>query len=364
MTTRVLQVLGRSAGGIARHVAQITAALDSEELEIDVAGPDDLPITMPKPVVSLEIPDGVAGHTRAVTALRRILVDGRYDLVHAHGLRAGIDAAVAARSRGKPSLLTVHNLVRADVSGRTKAAFYRHAEPLSVRLSTRTFVVSEDIARHLRSSLPRTAAKVEVLYLGIGKAPEVGRDREAVRRELELEDDDMLVVTASRLSPQKALDVMLSAVELLEDRVVLAVLGEGPDGRRLEGLAAEKGIAARIRWLGWRNDIADFIAAAEAFCLSSNWEGVPLAAQEAILLGTPVVATDVGGMSELVTDGRGGRLVGKGDAEALAGALHEVLFDEATALRYVERARRDLTARFSTERMLARLKEAYRWYAR
>jgi len=299
-----------------------------------------------------------------VRRLRSYLRQGDYDVVHAHGLRAGIDAAVAARRAARPSLLTVHNLVRADVSGRAKAMFYKRAEPLSVRLSAHTFAVSEDIARHLRSASPRSAGKIEVLYLGIGDAPQTVLDSRATRREAGVGDDARMIVTAARLSAQKALPVMLRALARLPDDVVLVVLGRGPDEDELRTLALALGLEPRVRWLGWRDDIADFLAAADVFCLSSNWEGVPLAAQEAILLGTPVVSTAVGGMRELIADRSSGRLVDKGDDAQLAGALDEVLGSAPIAERYAGQALTDLRRRFSTPRMLARLKDAYAWHAR
>ena len=100
----VLQVLGRSAGGIARHVAQITEALDDDELAVDVAGPTDLPVRMPKAVIPLDIPDGPRGHSQVVRRLRSYVKQGDYDVLHAHGLRAGIDAALAGRPLEIPAL--------------------------------------------------------------------------------------------------------------------------------------------------------------------------------------------------------------------------------------------------------------------
>ncbi|MGH2735183.1 MAG: glycosyltransferase family 4 protein [Actinomycetota bacterium] len=357
---RVLQVLGRSAGGIARHVAQITEMLDGDGLRIDVAGPPDLPVAMPKPQISLDIPDGPRGHRRPISMLRAVVRRDGYEVVHAHGLRAGIDAALACRSLDVPVLLTVHNLVRPDVSGRARAAFYKYAEPLAVGLAQRTFVVSEDIARHLRAVSPRRASKVEVLYLGVGDPPEVTRPAGEVKKEL---GATRLVVTVSRLSAQKNLDVMLGALALLPADVSLAVIGTGPDLQRLRVQAQALGVGGRVHWLGWLTDVADWLAAADVFCLSSNWEGVPLAAQEAILLDTPVVSTEVGGMPELIADRASGRLVPKGDGPALAGALREVLFEEGVGTRYARRAREELGRRFSTERMLTRLRESYRWAA-
>ncbi|HEY7875209.1 MAG TPA: glycosyltransferase family 4 protein [Actinomycetota bacterium] len=362
---RVLLVLGRSAGGIARHVAQVTELLDGRSgLAIDIAGPRDLPIPMPKQPIEVHIPSGpIVGHRAAVARLRSIVADGGYELVHAHGLRASIDAGLAGRRLRVPVLSTVHNLVRPEIAGRMKAPLYRRAEGLAVRVTGKTFAVSEEIARHLRARVPSQAEKVEVLYLGIGDAPAVRRGRDEVRAELGLDPATPLVVTAARLAAQKALHVMVAAVARCRTDPVLAIVGEGPLRAELESLAA--GVApGRVRLLGWRDDVADFVAAADAFCLSSVWEGVPLAAQEAILLGTPVVATRVGGMPELVADGESGRLVPGGDADALALSLDEVVSDADLAHAYAGKANALLAARFSTSAMAARLEAAYLTSAR
>src|SRR2546426_637868 len=108
--------MGRSAGGIATHVGQVVEALDGAEFEIDIAAPADLPVPLPKPVHPVVIPDGpVTGHRDAVTRVRDLLAGGDYDVAHAHGLRAGVDLARAARGLDVGVLLTVHNLVRPDV---------------------------------------------------------------------------------------------------------------------------------------------------------------------------------------------------------------------------------------------------------
>jgi glycosyltransferase involved in cell wall biosynthesis len=328
-------------------------------LRIDIAGPPDLPLAMPKSVLEVSIPDGVFGHRAAIGALRALARAGSYHVVHAHGLRAGADACLAWRGASVPVFVTLHNIVQPEVAGRWRALLYRAAEPLVVRLSTRTFAISEDIARRLYRT-PRDAHKVEVLHLGIGGAPSVTRPAAEVRAALGVADGQGLIVTASRLAPQKALSVMLEAMAELPDDVALAVLGQGPMEGELRTRAGDLGVAGRVIWLGWRHDVADHIAAADVFCLSSLWEGVPLAAMEAIMLGTPVVATDAGGTSELVRDGVSGRLVPPGDPSALAAALAEVLASDDLRSRYRRRARELLHESFSTERMLERLEDAYR----
>ena len=357
MSARVLQVLGRSAGGIARHVADITSALGTS-FEIDIAGPADLPVAMPKRVVPLDIPSGPWGHGGAIRRLSDIVAEGKYSLIHAHGLRAGIDSTRATRGEVRV-LVTVHNLIHPAVAGRMKALLYGPAERLLVRRADRILAVSRDIARHLAGSAGDDAGmKIEVLHLGVEEPAPVTRSKAEVRAELGLNENDKLVVTASRLSAQKAVHVMLEAIARVEAH--LAIAGEGPLEDALRAQATASGLDGRVHFLGFRSDVADLISAADAFCLSSVWEGVPLAAMEALQLGTPVVATDVGGTGELIEDGVSGRLVPDGDAPALGDALNDVLDNPPRAKTFVEAGRAVLASEFNRDRMLERLAELYR----
>ena len=358
---KVLQVMGPSAGGIGRHVALVTEGLDGRDgLVVDIAAPEDVPVAMPKDVHPLRIPAGpLFGHRKAVAAIRSIVSDGGYELIHAHGLRAGIDSALAVRGSTRRVILTVHNLVMPEIAGRLKARLYQWAEPLAVRLTAKTFGASEQITHHLGEVAPGSAAKIETLHAPVGDPPTVSRPAEEVRAEQGVRPNERLVVTAARLAPQKALEVMVTAVATLPDEVVLVVVGEGPLLTDLEGRAAELGLSRRVKFIGFRADAADFIAAADVFCLSSVWEAVALAAQEAVLLGIPVVSTDVGGMSELISDGYSGRLVAKGDPVALAAALKDVLDSPETGRAYATRALEDLRNRFSRDKMLDRLAREY-----
>ena len=359
MSARVLEVMAQSAGGIARHVAHVTEALDGNGIAIDIAAPPDLPIAMPKEVIPLGIPAGAFGHRAAVKTLGSIVRNGSYDVVHAHGLRAGIDAGRACHGSGKLVVTTIHNLVRPEVAGAVKAILYRPAERLVVRRSDRVLAVSRDIADTLRRSSRDDSMvhKIEVLYLGVGETPPVTRSAAEIRAELRA--DGPLIVSAARLSRQKALHVLIDALAQMTPDVTAAVVGQGPLEGDLRAQAERLDVSDRFHLLGWRDDAASVIAAGDVFTLSSVWEGVPLAAQEAILLGTPVVATDVGGLSELIVDRVGGRLVPSGDATALARALEGVIENNELAGSYVDGARRTLTERFSTEKMLQRLREIY-----
>ncbi|MBA3245181.1 MAG: glycosyltransferase family 4 protein, partial [Actinobacteria bacterium] len=140
--------------------------------------------------------------------------------------------------------------------------------------------------------------------------------------------DGALLAFAGRLGPAKALDVALMALAELEG-VTLLLAGDGPERATLERRAAELGLGERARFLGalGRNEVLELFRAADASVLSSAWENFPHTLVEALAVGTPVVATAVGGVPEIVRDGENGLLVPPGDPGALASTLRRLLGD-------------------------------------
>jgi glycosyltransferase involved in cell wall biosynthesis len=336
---RILQVLGRSEGGVARHVARLGGLLADRGLDVAIAAPNEMRSRFNFEFHPVAIPDGaVAGHLRAVRRLHGLIRRDRFSVVHAHGLRAGIDAAVAGRLSRVGRVVTLHNLVQSQVVGGARATLGGPAESLLMMLADRLYVASNDMAE----SLARGGKHAEPWPVGVD-APAVTKSKTEVRAALDVPDDRKIVVTVARLAPQKALHVLLEAAAEIPN-VVVVIAGEGLLKLTLQQTAESLGLADRVRWLGHVDQVGDVIAAGDVFCLSSTWEARSLAAQEAILLGVPVVSTAVGGMTELIEDRRSGRLVPPGDAKALAAALVEVLHDPPTAARYAAEARRDLDA--------------------
>jgi len=167
--------------------------------------------------------------------------------------------------------------------------------------------------------------QVVVVENAIPELPELPT-REQARSELEVEGS--VLAFAGRLGPAKALEVALAALVELEE-VTLFLAGDGPERASLEFLAAELGLGERVRFLGavGRREVLELFRAADVSVLSSAWENFPHTLVEALAVGTPVVATAVGGVPEIVRDGENGLLVPPGDPAALAAALRRFLGD-------------------------------------
>jgi glycosyltransferase involved in cell wall biosynthesis len=307
--------------------------------------------------VPVEISAGLApdADARAVLRLRRAIAGT--DLMHAHGLRAGLVAAAARWLPGpRPGLvLTLHNAVpdRGGVLRRVLST----VERATVRGADLVLAASGDLADNARR---QGARDVRVAPVSAPVLPSPARSRAEVRSELGLADGRPLVVAVGRLHPQKAYDVLLDAVASWDpDRdpvPLVAVAGDGPLHDELAGRIHAGNLPVVL--LGRRTDVADLLAAADLCVLPSRWEARSLTAQEALRSGTPLVATRTGGLPELLGDAA--ELVPVGDSAALADAVARVLGDDAHAARLAEAGRRQAATWPDEAATAARLVAVYR----
>jgi len=371
MTRRVLQVLGSSAGGVARHVAQVATALAEAGDRVLVAGPSALAGTVagdPRVAfAAVEIADRPsASDARAVARLAALARDA--DAVHAHGLRAGALAVLAvrggsavrgwgaARGRGgrRPQVVvTLHNL---PVGGRAIRAVSAVLGRVVARGADVVLGVSGDLVGLARAQGARRAERA-LVPAPARRAPV--RDRAATRTALGVAPGDDLVVTVARLAPQKGLDVLVDAAAAAgrtRPGLRWVVAGDGPLHDDVAARAAAAG--APVELLGRREDVADLLAAADVVVSTAVWEGQPLAVQEALALGAAVVATDAGGTREVTGDAA--VLVPVGDAGAVASAVAAVLSDGARRAGLQDAALARAAALPALADVLAQLDDVYR----
>jgi glycosyltransferase involved in cell wall biosynthesis len=256
------------------------------------------------------------------------------DIIHTHLLAADVMGRMAGWLTGHPVVSTIHNN-RTDLDEEPRRRQW--LERWTARLmGRRLVVVSELLREEITAWFGLPPERVLTIANGVDterfrRGPDF--DRAAVRREL-TGGDYPLITNVARLTPQKAQHHLLDAAKLVlaacpDVRFVL--LGEGPLRPELEAQAAALGLSDRVIFAGFRPDVPDILAASEVFVLSSLWEGMPVALLEAMAAGCAAVATDVGGVGQVLRHEVTGLLVPPADPPALADALIRLCRDPATA---------------------------------
>jgi glycosyltransferase involved in cell wall biosynthesis len=352
------------AGG-ERYLLALASELDRKRFRLSVIVPDDGPLVRRLHALDVEtarvpLNDRLI-HPRALRGLARTLARLEPAIVQSHGARSNVYTRLAARYVAVPAVVsTVHNsLFDYEVSGPRRAA-YVLAERLTSPLADRIVAVSRAIAADLAERYRLDARRIVVIPNGIDAwAFRPARPAAAVRAELRIPAGHRVVVMAGRMTAQKGWDLLLeSAARLAPARRDLAwvLVGDGPLRAALIRRAEELGVAACFT--GAREDMADVLGGADLVVLASRSEGLPFTLLEALALGKPVVATRVGGVPEVLDEGRCGRLVPPNDAAALATAIASVL-DAPDAAAMAARGRARVESAYTLDAMVRGLERVY-----
>lgn len=291
---------------------------------------------------------------RGMRRLVELLKEGRFHILHTHLFRADLMGAIARRWAEVPYLCsTIHNT----------DAFYLH--PLWRRLARwtagqadRVIVISDDIGSFLVNRVGIDRKQVTRIHYGLDGSTSRPGARESIRRELGLGLDVPVAGIIARLTPQKNHSGLLEAFATVQAKLPdahLLIVGHDPGGlrTRLEALVDQLGLSQSVHFLGYRDDREAILEAIDCFVLPSRWEGFGLVLLEAMAVGRPVVATQVGAIPEIVVDESTGLLVEVKDCPALSDALIRVLGDLGLARRLGENGRRRVLAKFTPQSMVA-----------
>jgi glycosyltransferase involved in cell wall biosynthesis len=299
----------------------------------------------------------------ALAALVRHFRRTRPHLVHTAGARASFYGRLAARLAGVPAVVSsVHTSIADYEVAPWRRALYLALDRASARIAGRIIATSGAVAAALATHHRVPAAKI----VTIPNRPDPrelvpARPRDETRSALGASGGALVGVVA-RLTEQKGVDDFLSALAVLRERSdwSAVVVGDGPLREELETQARHLGLEDRCRFAGMRTDLADVLAALDLLVVPSRSEGLPYLVLEAMLTATPIVATAVGGIPEVITDGVHGRLVPARAPEGLAEAIARALDDPAGARALADTARRHAAATLSHDRMLAEVDAVYR----
>lgn len=297
----------------------------------------------------------------SVRRVRRQLQDVRPDIVHTHLGSADVQGTIAARSLGLPAVSTVHlmarprtGVLREDVKERLMATVRRHG-------SARTITVSDAARAAYVATYGDRRGRVVTIRNGIALAPPAPGTGARTREQLGIDADALVVAIVSVLRPGKGHDVVADVARRLLPRfpqLRVLVIGAGPSEPDVRDTMAPLGDAALL--LGHRGDVPELLAATDVLLHPTSQDAFPGVLLEASAIGTPIVATAVGGIPEIVDDGTTGLLVpAPPDASAVAARLEPLLADAALRRRMGAAARERFEREFTAERWAARLRGLY-----
>lgn len=376
MQIRIVRLITRmNVGGPALHVALLSARLDPGRFAtLLVTGRESvsegsmvelrrLEVARVRVVPSLGRSIRLLGDLRSFIAVLRIIREYRPHIVHTHLAKAGLIGRLAARVAGVPVVVhTFHGTVFTGYFGRLGNLAYVLIERVLARLSSTLIAITPRQRDELVALGIAPPSKIAEIPLGLDlQRFERLPDREASRAVLAIPSGALVAVIVARLVPIKDIGTFIRAIALLRQRlpkVRALVVGDGAERARLEALARSLNIEDVCRFTGMRADVEAIYAAADVVVLASLNEGSPVSLIEAMSGGKAVVATSVGGVPDVVSDGRTGLLVPPRDPRALAQAIEKLLLDEGLRSR-LGGAAREASGRFSGDRLVADVEELY-----
>ncbi len=308
------------------------------------------------------------GDPFTISSLVKIIKEEKIDIVHTHAENGDFYGRLAAKIAGTPRLTsTIHTFYRETLRDRYSWAWMRNLiyrqDILTSSFCDKIITVSGAIKRQVASD---GVAEDKIVVVPNGVVPnqdDCGKDHRAkILAGLGLTGDEKIAGAVGRLSPVKNIEALLLAaqktVETLPEARFL-IVGDGPRRGRLEDMAARLGIEDRVIFAGWQADIKRYLAIMDVFVVTSLIEGSSFAILEAMAIGKPVIATDVGGNPELVADGETGFLVGVNDTDALADRMANLLADDEKAAAMGQAGRERIEADFTEKQMLDKTADVY-----
>ena len=384
---RILRLITRlNVGGPAIQAMTLSDRLTSRGFETLLvhgrldAGEGDMRYLLPPAVAvrylpSLRRPLAPAHDAVALAQLLDVMRDFRPRIVHTHMAKAGALGRVAAAiynrtaGRDRPARVvhTYHGHVLEGYFGATKTRLFLSIERGLGRATDRIVAISPRIRTELlEEHRIGRADRYRVVPLGFdldGLAAIDAAARVKARALLQIPTGAGVVTTVGRLTAIKQQRLFLESAQLIAQKhpsAVFLIVGDGELRSELEAAASARRIGDRVRFLGWRRDLATIYGATDVFLLTSRNEGTPVALIESMAAGCAGVSTDVGGVPDVLESDAVGLVAPDGDASALAGQVTTLLADADRRARMGAAGRGLVVARYGVDRLVADVAALYR----
>jgi len=298
----------------------------------------------------------------AVIELYSFIKKNQIEIVHNHSSKAGVVGRLAAKlAKVKIILHTVHGWPFHDFQPFYLRLFFIWLERKAANYTNKIIVVSN----HDRKLGPKykigEASKYALIPYGIDFA-EFQHQSRGLRKELGINEEELLIGTVSCFKPQKSLDDFIRMADLVVRSFPAAkflLVGEGALRGRIERLIRRLNLENKIILAGWRRDIPQILSAIDIFVLTSLWEGLPISALEAMAAAKPIVATNTGGIEDVITDGENGFLVPCRNIQQMSERVVVLLKDAVLRQKIGEHARSSISQRLSAQEAARQIEGLY-----
>jgi sugar transferase (PEP-CTERM/EpsH1 system associated) len=291
---------------------------------------------------------------KLILRLAKVLKQSNADIVHTHNFAPLIYGSLAARLAGKPCMNTRH--------GRTADKIWS----LIWMLNSFVVPVSTDTKNYLIKSNRIDPDKIRIIYNGVDltrySMNDADENRKTLRTKMNIPESSFVLLSVGRLSAEKDHETLLKAFRKLRRKKMdafLLIAGDGALKPHLEKTAIDFGVADRVRFLGFRNDVVQLLNSCDVFVLSSYREGLSLSILEAMACGKPIIATKIGGTPEAVIDDQTGYLVPCGFPERIEVAVQKLYINQTKALEMGQASRRKVEECFSLTSMVNEYRKLY-----
>lgn len=383
MKTKILHIVTLSEMGGAQKIVYLLAAgndRDNFDVEVACAPGGELVSWLCQLKVKVNEITGLKRNISpfydllAFWRLYLLIRAGNYDIVHCHSSKAGLLGRLAAKLAKVPRIyFTAHGWSINEYQSFPVRYFYTLLERMAGALSTKIICVSrEGLSRGLKLKIA-PQEKFVLIYNGLPE-PEKGKNG-LLREELNIGTEDLIFGMVARLAEPKDTLLFLELADQILKRsrdfgvkskdnqypgkFYFVLIGDGPRRGACQAFIEDRGLAGHVFLLGTRENAAELICDFDVFTLFSHWEGLPLTVIEAMLAGRPVVASAVGGVSELVVQGETGYLVEPGNKVEAAMALGKLAGDKGLRLSMGEAGRRRARELFSLKAMVGKYRKLY-----
>jgi sugar transferase (PEP-CTERM/EpsH1 system associated) len=278
------------------------------------------------------------------------------DIVHTRNAEAFYYGFLGAKLAGVPAVVhSEHGRSFTDRQLRfmVQRTFSRYTEAI--------FAVSQQLRTDLVTHIGIPVDRIQVLYNGVDLDRFGSLHRDPIRQQLGIDNDTIVIGSVGRLVAVKNYALLLRAIHRLGDsRLILMLVGDGPEREALESLAQGLGIKGRVRFLGHRDDVPGLLGAMDIFVLPSLSEGMSNTMLEAMASQVATVASNVGGAAEIIRDSSNGMLFESNNLDELCCRLGSLLEDDALRNRIATEGRRSVLSNFGIDGMVSRYEALYR----